>query len=448
MPSFQSPVPISGRPCAPSARLMSMRARAMLVQAGVGIRRGWPEKRFVLPGLEQRRLRGMAGACRGCGCPLWRRCSGRRRRAARGGRRSCACARPVPLGGSHQCCTSPSTNCRAAARSKCARAIVGTRHADAPSRPATGRENHRRRWPGNRPCAPTPGSPASGTAASVEQQVHRPVGRAHLHGAEHVVPVADRGCRTCVEVGLAVTSDQCRALPPRRWHRPTATRLRFRHRQRNSIWVCNAAQGSRPAPTRPDSGAPPRNAAGASTAPWRPRNSERSAGHAKPAARADPRRRRVRRTRRRQALRANSAPVSASSRVTTNGAGWVPFAPSAHCTKAVTDSLRARAGAVAQAQARELDADRRPARIAAVPARCHVPGGGSGCSPGRGALRKSPAWRAIGSAVAVHTSPLVLVAHIQHFLRRIDDRIVGPRRQRIALAVRATTHSRRRPRWW
>ena len=45
---------------------------------------------------------------------------------------------------------------------------------------------------------------------------------------------------------------------------------------RNSIRVCSAAQGSRPAPTLPESGPPRSSAAGRSSVPLRPRNSVRS----------------------------------------------------------------------------------------------------------------------------------------------------------------------------
>ena len=52
----------------------------------------------------------------------------------------------------------PATNWRAAARSRCARVSSRHREAQAPCRPATGRESRRHRWPGRTPSAPRRGS--------------------------------------------------------------------------------------------------------------------------------------------------------------------------------------------------------------------------------------------------------------------------------------------------
>ena len=81
--------------------------------------------RFVLRPARAAAPRGTARARRGRRCRRWCARSARRRTAARAGRRSSAMRRPRPLGSCHQCCTSPSTNCRPAARSRCARARSG-----------------------------------------------------------------------------------------------------------------------------------------------------------------------------------------------------------------------------------------------------------------------------------------------------------------------------------
>ena len=57
--------------------------------------------------------------------------------------------RPRPLGSCHQCWTSPSTNCRPAARSRCVAREVGPREQQAPSRPAADRGSRRRRRAGS-----------------------------------------------------------------------------------------------------------------------------------------------------------------------------------------------------------------------------------------------------------------------------------------------------------
>ena len=132
MPSFQSPVPISGRPCAPVARLRS-RPRAQcsnsdaVSSAMAGLEVEHRARRAAAPG-----LRGTARARRGSPRRRWSRHSAPRRRRARRGRRRCACARPGPAGGSHQCWTSPSANCRAAARRICSRVSSGPATRQAP----------------------------------------------------------------------------------------------------------------------------------------------------------------------------------------------------------------------------------------------------------------------------------------------------------------------------
>ena len=125
MPSFQSPVPMSGRPCAPAVRPLSI-ARTQCSNS-VPSSRGHARLAvgLVLVGRERRRLEERHALVEHAGVAGRARRTRRRRTAARADRRSSAMRRPRPLGSCHQCCTSPSTNCRPAARSRCSRARSG-----------------------------------------------------------------------------------------------------------------------------------------------------------------------------------------------------------------------------------------------------------------------------------------------------------------------------------
>ena len=70
---------------------------------------------------QRPRTSGTARVRRARRCRRSCRHSGRWHRAATGNHRRSACARRGPTGGCHQCCTSPSRNWRAAARSRCSR---------------------------------------------------------------------------------------------------------------------------------------------------------------------------------------------------------------------------------------------------------------------------------------------------------------------------------------
>jgi hypothetical protein len=124
MPSFQSPVPISGRPCAPVARLIAT-ARA---QCSYSEARS-PRDGRTLVGFVLGRIR--AGGPRGRTLFIEHAviAGGRDVFERRVDEPQAVVRKPgadaLPPGSCHQCCTSPSTNCRDAACSKCVRASRG-----------------------------------------------------------------------------------------------------------------------------------------------------------------------------------------------------------------------------------------------------------------------------------------------------------------------------------
>ena len=163
----------SSRRCRSAAGRARRSAEALVEAAGAVLEQRAPPRRRPSAGRTRRARRaaaagrrGRARSRRGPRRRRSRRHSSRRRRPARRGRRRCACARPGPEVGSHQCCTSPSTNWRAAARSRCVRASPRAWRSSAPCRPGAGRGSRRRRSPGRTPSAPRCGRPASGRAAS------------------------------------------------------------------------------------------------------------------------------------------------------------------------------------------------------------------------------------------------------------------------------------------
>ena len=113
MPSFQSPVPKSGRPCAPAVMPRSMARRQCSNSVPSSRGHGRRPVGLVLVGRERRRLRGTARARRA----RRRRRSSRTYSATTYGSQSRSSEQrvrsPRPVGSCHQCCTSPSTNCRA-----------------------------------------------------------------------------------------------------------------------------------------------------------------------------------------------------------------------------------------------------------------------------------------------------------------------------------------------
>ena len=162
---------------------------------------------------------------------------------------------PWPEGGCHQCWTSPSTNWRAAARSRCSRAS---------SRPRDHERHHvlelvaesvgaaRLVEGGARPDA---AGERLVEQPAVEQQVHGAVRRRHLDGAEHVVPLGRDVRQRERRRPRRDSGRRARARPPACRPGRAGRRPRPGRRRRSSITVWSAAHGSRPAPTRPD-GAP------------------------------------------------------------------------------------------------------------------------------------------------------------------------------------------------
>ena len=226
---------------------------------------------------------------------------------------------PRPDSGNHQCWTSPSTNCRAAARSRCARARFRPRYAQ---------RHHVLQLIAEtigaaclvegRPRPYAAGQRLIGQPA-VEEDIHRPVRRLDLHGPGDVVPLLGHRGEDRVEVGLAVLCDKRLRLGARS---PTA-----RGRRRSPLCpprlsvtrVCSAPHGSRPAPTRLENARPaPTQAADPSRRHARGiRSGRRSTPFAFHSGRRRPR---DRQTASLHGFRAKIAPVSGSISVTTKGA--------------------------------------------------------------------------------------------------------------------------------
>ena len=163
-------VPVAG---ADQRQAVRADARGLVERRARSARRAWPSRRTIV-GLEEScraRRRAAAGPR---GRARARRGPRRRRSSRRSGRRrrqpdpssEMRVRTPWPECGSHQCWTSPSTNCRAAARSRCSRVSAGLRQRPAPCRPATDRGSRTRRSPDRTPSAPRCGRPASDRAAS------------------------------------------------------------------------------------------------------------------------------------------------------------------------------------------------------------------------------------------------------------------------------------------
>ena len=156
---------------------------------------------------------------------------------------------PCPECGSHQCCTSPSTNCRAAARSRCSRVNLRSgsdeRHAVlqlVAKAVGAARLIERR-------AGPDAAGERLIEQPAVQHDVHRPIGRLHLDRAEHILPVP-------TDLGQTRRRDRPRdsarsgsARPPRSQPRPERTRLR-RCRAAAARWWCAARRRDRARPQR------------------------------------------------------------------------------------------------------------------------------------------------------------------------------------------------------
>ena len=208
---------------------------------------------------------------------------------------------------------------------------LGPSTARAPSRPGAGRGSRRRRSPGRRPSAPTPGRRGSGRGASgsAAGRWNGPAcAPARCRARRPSAARPRRGPRRGPRGGSV---RRVRAPPPCVAVSPRKKTISAAPFGSSSSQVWSAPHGSRPAPTRPESGASRSSAAGCSSVPLRPRNSVRSPVHAscRPARSANATRspKLVR-----HGLRASSAPVSGSISVATNGADAPRDGPSTHST--------------------------------------------------------------------------------------------------------------------
>ena len=115
---------------------------------------------------------------------------------------------PRPDGGCHQCWTSPSTNCRAAALSRCSRvssrlAVTRRDHVLQLVAETVGATSLVQRRP-----RPEPAGERLVDQPAVEHDVHRAVGRPHLDGALRVVPEPRHRRQRHPVVGVAPASDE------------------------------------------------------------------------------------------------------------------------------------------------------------------------------------------------------------------------------------------------
>ena len=159
--------------------------------------------------------------------------------------------------------------------------------------------------------------------------------------------------------------------------------------------VCSAAQGSRPEPTRPESGVPSARAAGQASAPLRPMNSRRSpvqlvwrpARSAKATRLAEGRVPRVGREHR-PAVR-----IDARGHRTARPRRGTRRAPIPRRPSPTAASCGSKGCAVSGARS---SSDRRAAQTPAAPRRCRARRARSGCSPIHAAPHRWPSRR--GSA--------------------------------------------------
>ena len=184
---------------------------------------------------------------------------------------------PAPVRGSHQCCTSPSGNCRRAALRICSRASVGScsrkrqrilqlvAEAERAARLVEGR------------ARPDAAGEALVGQPVVDHRVERLVGRLDLQRVEEAAPVALVLGQALVEILARGAARPARSPLPAEPASPSSQSSVASPPGGTSTSRAIAAQGSRPASTLPDSAAPPRRPRGHSTVPSCPMNSARSA---------------------------------------------------------------------------------------------------------------------------------------------------------------------------
>ena len=238
---------------------------------------------------------------------------------------------PRPVGGCHQCWTSPSTNCRAAARRRCSRARSRRGHRErhhvlqlvAESVGAAGLVERRPR--------PDPAAQRLIEQPAIEQQVHRPVRRPDLHRAQHAVPALHapraRPRRGRPSGSARPAPARLRGSPPSPSRKTTSAplagaKLDGRLEDAARVEAGPDATGELPTPSERGGTLDP----AVSPEELRPVPGPRGlrpaqVGEGDPA--PDPAS---------HALRAKSAPVSGSISVTTNGAAALRDGPRTHST--------------------------------------------------------------------------------------------------------------------
>ena len=170
---------------------------------------------------------------------------------------------PRPAGGCHQCCTSPSTNCRPPPAGFAPASPPGRRR-PGPSRPAADRGSRRRRPTGRTPTGPRGGTEHLIQQPAIEQQVQRRVRRLHLHRRQAVRPSARRTSserrRHRGPVRDSVAAGRGRASSRGRQPRKKTTSCSSPGRSSNG--ACTAAHGSSPAPRAGQADTPQRRRRG------------------------------------------------------------------------------------------------------------------------------------------------------------------------------------------
>ena len=281
MPSFQSPVPISGRPCAPTVRLRSS-ARA---QCSKSVPPSASDRRLEIGLVLLRRER---PARRERGRPRrapprrrWPPRSAPRRTAARARRRRCASAPRAPMADATSAGRRPP-------RTAGPRRAGGARRA---SRARRHRQRHRvlqlvaesvgAPRPDRRPCAPRAAGQRLVQQPAIDEEVHRAVRRLDLDRAERCRP---SGVVTALRARSRSRS-RVRGSPapaPRRPSPPRRAGTRPRRVRPAAARSVSAAPRTDRGPRRPGptAGRPARGRAGWSGVPCRPSTSVRSQVHA------------------------------------------------------------------------------------------------------------------------------------------------------------------------
>ena len=184
---------------------------------------------------------------------------------------------PRPLCGCHQCCTSPSTNWRAAARRMCSRATAGLGVHERHDVLQLIAESVRAARLIERRARPHAAGERLIERPAIHHRVERGLRRAHADDGEPSLPLRDRLVhRRARARRVAVRLGQARApRPPTRPRRGRTDSLRVSPgASSRTHW--SAAHGSIPAPVLASSATSLPSARGAVVVPLRPRNSRRS----------------------------------------------------------------------------------------------------------------------------------------------------------------------------